>query len=197
MLASLLLNLRGRGTATFESGAPLFFRPHAPEITVEYESEQWAGPQGRAPTHSLEIVLDKAAVVSFGTTRRRPRQARTVEVEGVWAAEQGFSTGAKSEVRNWPFRVDSGQEVQVSGTKTRVKPRVALVDGVWAVVADIEGTKLAAKVSPPIISAGASALVFSEGLSAEPHPPRVDGIRNPSPAEIVAMVRASRRSRLL
>lgn len=198
MLASLLLNLGKAGNAIFTIGARLTFRPHEPEVTTEYESEQWAKPTGRAPNQTLEIVLDRPAVAAALRARPEPAKARQVIVEAEWHAAAQFVSGARSKIDHWSFGVDAGQTVEVAGTRVRSAAAAPTADGGWSVlVAPRPARQLKASGRPVTTSAGATATFreadFNQILC---HAPSVTGIKNPSPAEIVAMVHAAQAARM-
>ncbi len=200
MLASLLLNLRrnGAGNAIFALGARLTFRPHAPEVTTEYESEQWAKPTGRAPNQTLEIVLDRPATATALRAKPEPAKARQVTVETEWHAAAQFAAGARSKIDHWGFGVDAGQTVDMRGARLQARAFVPTADGGWAVDANVASKRpIQTRTRNVSVSAGASAepeALYHLALLC--NAPAVSGIKNPSPAEIVAMVQAARRARL-
>lgn len=199
MLASLLLNLGTAGNAVFTIGARLTFRPHAPEVTTEYEADQWASPQGRAPNRPLEIILDRPATATVTRVRPQAAKPRQVTVEVEWHVDAEFVSGAKTAIRHWSFGVDAGQTIEFDvGPRSAIVSNPAQVVGSWTAEAKVAvARRLVARNARASVSAGATA-TFSEAdfNQFSCNPPDVTGIRNPSPAEIITIVQAARRARL-
>lgn len=200
MLASLLLNLGTAGNAIFTIGARLTFRPHAPEVTTEYEADQWASPQGRAPNRSLEIILNLPATATVTRIRPQTAKPRQVTVEAEWHVDAEFVSGAKAAIRHWSFDVDAGQTIEFDvGPRTVITANPGQAIGSWTADARVMPTRtLLARRAKVTASAGATA-IFSEADFNQffCNPPDVTGICNPSPAEIIAIIQAARKSKIV
>lgn len=196
MLASLLLNLGKAGDALV-AGVRLTFIPHAPEVTIEYESEQWANPTGKAPNRTLEIVLDRPAIATAMRAKPRIPAKRQVIVEAEWHATAEV-TGTSLAVRHWAIDTAAGQTVDMSGTRLATVAHPAIVVDQWSAVASVAARRKVATKRVVQASAGATAtFVDASYTHFSVNPPDVSGIVNPSPEEIVLMMYAARRSRIV
>jgi len=200
MLASLLLNLGQAGTVLFDTGARLTLLPHAPEVTVEYESEQWVSPQGRAPNRTLEILLDRPATALVVRRKPEPAKSRTVQVDAEWHAQAEFVRGALLQVKHWSFDTATGQAIEFDlGASVALTPHQAAAIESWAATVKLQSRPLpAARPKQVRATAGATATFSTADVNQIIcNVPDVTGIRNPSPAEILAMVHAARKSRIV
>lgn len=199
MLASLLTNLYNGGQGAeviILQGATIRVITTAPEAVL-YLSDEWADPQGRAGTSTLELVVDKDGLAAPFRERSQPVAARSLVVETEWHAtvEAGSTTLQLQTCCPCP---EFGQEIQLAGTSLTLVANAPAASGEWH-VSIAPGRASVDAIRRQIEASAGGTVTFDRGgaVVAIGSAPVAHGIKNPSPAEIIAMVQAARSGRIV
>lgn len=197
MLASLLVTLEAGGaTVNLLRGATVRVITTTPEAVL-YLSDEWADPQGRAGTSTLELVVDKDGLAAPFRERSQPVSARSLTVETEWhaAIDAGSAT---LQVQSHCPAAEFGQEIQVAGTSLAVSANAPAASGEWH-VSIAPGRSSVEAIRRQIEASAGGTVTFDRGgaVVAIGSAPVAHGIKNPSPAEIIAMVQAARSGRIV
>ncbi len=198
MLASLITNFYGGQGAEviILQGATVRVITTAPEAVL-YLSDEWATPQGRAGTSTLELVVDKDGLAAPFRERTQPVAARSLVVETQWhvSVETGSATLQLQAHCPCP---EFGQEIQITGTSLTLTANTPAASGEWH-VSIAPGRASVEAIRRQIEASAGGTVTFDRGgaVVAIGSAPVAHGIKNPSPAEIIAMVQAARSGRIV